>query len=341
MARKKKHEEHTNHEAWAIPYGDLVTLLFALFTVMYAMSSVNEGKYRILSDSLVAAFRGAPSSPTPVKVGQPQDGKGGAAKLNGVLPTALMKLPDPRPVPHSGDSSELGKGDGTGDGDEAREAAKVDPAQALIYMADEVRRALQNLIDQKMVRLRQTPLTLEVEIKTDILFASGVATVDPRAMPVLEKVADILKPFPNAVRVEGHTDDRPISTALFPSNWELSAARAANVVQLFTRTGIDPQRLEVLGLGENRPVADNSTAEGRNANRRVVVVVVQEPQAGPAVAGVPAEGAPAAAATGAPPPGTPVSTALTASTAQLVPPDALPTVLARRGGPTPGSPGVE
>src|SRR5258707_1302676 len=92
MARKKKHEEHVNAEAWAIPYGDLVTLLFALFTVMYAMSSVNEGKFRVLSDSMIAAFHGAPKSMQPVNVGDKQPGKGGDKPLAGVTPTALMKI---------------------------------------------------------------------------------------------------------------------------------------------------------------------------------------------------------------------------------------------------------
>src|ERR1700735_5151399 len=94
MARKKKHEEHVNAEAWAIPYGDLVTLLFALFTVMYAMSSVNEGKFRVLSDSMIAAFHGAPKSMQPVNIGDKQPGKGGDKPLVGISPTALMKIKD-------------------------------------------------------------------------------------------------------------------------------------------------------------------------------------------------------------------------------------------------------
>src|SRR5260221_3053948 len=92
MARKKKHEEHVNSEAWAIPYGDLVTLLFALFTVMYAMSSVNEGKFRVLSDSMIAAFHGAPKRMQPINIGSKQPGKGGGKPLGGGSPTALMKL---------------------------------------------------------------------------------------------------------------------------------------------------------------------------------------------------------------------------------------------------------
>src|SRR5271170_1348080 len=103
MARRKKHEEHVNHEAWAIPYGDLVTLLFALFTVMYAMSSVNEGKFRVLSDAMIAAFNGAPKSMRPVNMGEPEPGKGGDKPLIGINPTALIRInageDPPRPAP--------------------------------------------------------------------------------------------------------------------------------------------------------------------------------------------------------------------------------------------------
>jgi chemotaxis protein MotB len=152
----------------------------------------------------------------------------------------------------------------------------TDPKFALFKMADDVRKALQGLIDQNIVHVRQTAFSLEVEIKTDILFPSGVAAVAPGAVAVLAKIAEILKPFPNAIRVEGHTDNRPISTSTFPSNWELSAARAANVVQLFTKAGVDPLRMQVLGLGEFRPVASNETADGRNSNRRVVIVVMEQ-----------------------------------------------------------------
>jgi chemotaxis protein MotB len=277
MARRKKHEEHLNHEAWAIPYGDLVTLLFALFTVMYAMSSVNEGKYRVLSDSLVAAFRGAPKTTTPITVEKASSGKGGDQRLTGVRPTALMKLRDPRPTIPGMERSDQKPAEHQGQQEHGEaHGAGPDPKVALFKMADEVRKALQGLIDQQIVHVRQTAFSLEVEIKTDILFPSGVAAVSAGAVPVLGKIAAILKPFPNAIRVEGHTDNRPISTSMFPSNWELSAARAANVVQLFTKAGVDPLRMQVLGLGEFRPVAGNDTADGRNSNRRVVIVVMEQ-----------------------------------------------------------------
>jgi chemotaxis protein MotB len=286
MARKKKHEEHVNAEAWAIPYGDLITLLLAFFVVMYSMSSVNEGKFRILSDSLVAAFRGAPSTVAPVNIGESKPvGKGGDAKLDGVAPTTLIRLKnknDPRSrldrsaalqmlgVAEGGDSAGAGAGDGQG-GAGAR--------SALARMAGEVRIAMQNLIDDGDVRVRQTPQWLEVEIRTDILFGSGVAQVSDVAGPVVSKLSEILKPFPNPVRVEGHTDDRPIRTAVFPSNWELSAARAANVVHLMAAAGLAPDRMEVIGFGEHRPIAPNTTAEGRNRTRRVLIVVMEQQDA--------------------------------------------------------------
>jgi chemotaxis protein MotB len=265
MARKKRHEDHQNHEAWAIPYGDLITLLLAFFVVMYSMSSVNEGKYRILSDSLVAAFRGTPKTMSPIQLGNKaptgRDHENQPAMASGTTP---IRLPG-ETLPSGGEA--------------APERAAAAGQGSLERMAGEVREALQGLIDVGDVRIRETRRWLEVEINTDILFASGDARVAEPALPVIDKLARILGPFPNPIRVEGHTDNVPIRTAVFPSNWELSAARAANVVQLFTRGGIDPARLEIIGLGEYHPVDDNTSAEGRNRNRRVVIIVLEAPQA--------------------------------------------------------------
>jgi chemotaxis protein MotB len=267
MARKKKHEEHVNAEAWAIPYGDLVTLLFALFTVMYAMSSVNEGKFRVLSDSMIAAFNGSPKSMQPVNIGERQPGKGGDKPLVGVSPTALMKIKE-----SSTPGGDLTPRDPTLE----RGSAHEDLPGALIRMERQVQNAMQALIDAKMVTVRRENMWLEIEINTDILFQSGAGDFSPAAEPVLDKLAEVLKPFPNPILVEGHTDDRPIRTAAFPSNWELSAARAASVVHQFTKVGIDPLRLEIVGFGEFRPRQPNTSADGRNANRRVAVLVLEE-----------------------------------------------------------------
>ena len=269
MARKKKHEEHVNAEAWAIPYGDLVTLLFALFTVMYAMSSVNEGKFRVLSDSLIAAFHGAPKSVQPVNIGDKQPGKGGEKPLVGVQPTAFIKIrneqksgPDADQAPRDPDAATP-----------MQEPTKA--AGALIRMERQVQDAMQALIDAKLVTVRRESMWLEIEINTDILFPSGAGDFSPQAAAVLDKLADVLKPFPNPIRVEGHTDNRPIKTSSFPSNWELSAARAASVVHEFTKAGIDPLRLEIVGFGEFHPRQSNDTVEGRNANRRVAILILE------------------------------------------------------------------
>jgi chemotaxis protein MotB len=272
MARKKKHEEHVNHEAWAIPYGDLVTLLFALFTVMYAMSSVNEGKFRVLSDSMIAAFNGAPKSLRPLNIGQKEPGKGGEKPLVGIVPTALIKIKDQRSTP---DGSLTPRDPTMTEG-----ATSADLAGALIRMQRQVQDAMQSLIDAKLVTVRRENMWLEIEINADILFPSGAGEFAPAAEPVLDKLAEVLKPFPNPIRVEGHTDDRPIRTTAFPSNWELSAARAASVVPQLTRQGVDPLRLEIVGFGEFHPRQPNDTSEGRNANRRVVVLVLEQVAAG-------------------------------------------------------------
>jgi chemotaxis protein MotB len=256
MARRHKHEEHANHEAWAIPYGDLITLLLAFFVVMYAMSSVNEGKYRVLSDSLVAAFNGAPKTMEPIQVGEKQVGPGANLAID-IAPQPMINGQPQRAI---------------------QPIVLAQHAQqqrdALAGVADEVEQSMSDLIDRELVTVRRHGKWVEVEIRTDILFPSGVATLSPPAEQVLQQLADTLKPFPNSIRVEGHTDNRPINTPAFPSNWELSAARAASVVHLFTRAGMNPARLAVIGLGENRPSQSNATAEGRNANRRVLLVIL-------------------------------------------------------------------
>jgi chemotaxis protein MotB len=273
--RRKKHEEHANHEAWAIPYGDLVTLLLAFFVVMYAISSVNDGKYRLLSDSLNAAFRGTPTTTDVVQVGEKQLGSGADLRMSIVQQVTLQGQPrsllnPPKPV-----------------------LAGVDErTRELREMAEEVERAMASLIDADLVAVRRHDDSIEVEIKTDILFPSGVATVSAGATPVLAQLATTLRPFTNPIRVEGYTDDRPIRTAAFPSNWELSAGRAASVVHLLTDNGISPTRLAVVAYGEHRPLKPNDSAEARNANRRVVLVILNND---PPVAPRPVEPPPVAA----------------------------------------------
>jgi chemotaxis protein MotB len=304
VARKPPHEEHQNHEAWAIPYADLVTLLLAFFVVMYAISSVNEGKYRVLSDALVSAFRGTPMTVEPIQVGEKQRGSGADLKTSVVQEATLAGQPRSmlEPVPLK---TGLPKSDGTGLGlGNASEAAQraTRSAKALSHVADEVEHAMDDMVKANLVLVRRNDFWIEVEIRTDILFPSGSAQLSPNAVGVIERLGNALAPFPNAIRVEGHTDNRPIKTVAFISNWELSAARAGSVVRVLASRSVDPGRLAVIGYGENRPTHGNDTAEGRNANRRVVVVILSVDSAkdsNPAMAAAAdaasSEGAPGAA----------------------------------------------
>jgi chemotaxis protein MotB len=284
MSRRKRHEEHENHEAWAIPYGDLVTLLLAFFVVMYAMSTVNEGKYRVLSDSLSEAFNGAPHSPHAVS-----DGGGSGARVelprnqvqrlfaSGMPPIvrAAAAAQPPLPKPAAAPPAEKVPGaTATAGADGAAAGAALGSGAELAKVADEVTNAMGTLVAAGEVHVRRLQNSVVVDISSDILFPSGIAHLSPNAAPALQQLATALKPFTNAVRVEGYTDDRPINTREFPSNWELSAARAASVVHLFMDRGVAPDRLAVMGFGQYRPAATNGTAAGRNINRRVAVVIL-------------------------------------------------------------------
>jgi chemotaxis protein MotB len=272
--RRKKHEEHTNHESWAIPYGDLVTLLLAFFVVMYAISSVNAGKYRVLSDSLFAAFRGSPRTLQPIQVGEKQVGTGADMNatvvqqtvLNGRAQSRLAPVPVNVGMPKSGGNAESASGH--------LPAQAAAAAAALSRVADEVARAMDQLVQKDMVTIRRNDFWIEVEMRTDILFPSGSARIADDAVDIIERLGGVLAPFPNPIRVEGHTDNKPIKTAVFYSNWELSAARAGSVVRVLSTHGVSADRLAVIGYGEQRPIKPNDTAEGRNANRRVVIVIL-------------------------------------------------------------------
>jgi chemotaxis protein MotB len=235
MARRKLPEEHANHEAWAIPYGDLVTLLLAFFVVMYSISSVNAGKYRVVSESLNAAFRGQPSTPVPIQVG--------ATGATTVAAPMVQLEPDVK-------------------------------SMALRQMAQQAEDALSPLIMQGLVDVHTGDGFVEIAIRSDLLFASGAAVLATDAVPVITQLGQALKDYPNSIRVEGHTDNIPITSGQYRSNWELSAARAASVVHLLVEGSVDPRRLSVVAYGEYRPVLPNTTLDGRTANRRVVLTIM-------------------------------------------------------------------
>jgi chemotaxis protein MotB len=266
--RRKRHEDHVNHEAWVIPYADLLTLLLALFVVLYAMSSVNTTKYRALAQAISAAFNGTQQVIHPLQPNTPQASLTLPAGVPSPIPSAplakmLVSVPAQQLMAPIKERAS-----------EASRNKLNSEEQDLERIRSQVERALQPLIDKNMVVVRRTTSWLEIEIRTDILFPSGVATVSPSANQVLTSLGEILAPFANPLRIEGYTDDVPINTALYPSNWELSAARAASVARLFADHGVDPDRLGIVGWGQYHPSADNVSQDGRNRNRRVLVVVL-------------------------------------------------------------------
>lgn len=243
MARRKFEEEHENHERWLVSYADFITLLFAFFVVMYAISSVNESKYRVLSESLGSAFgKQGPALPGPPV----------APDVNpAMLPTHIKPVIDKK-------------------GSLALRRERED----LTGLARGIQKALAPLVAQGQVRVTQTPRGISVEINASVLFAPGDASLSHESIQALKAVASVLKEDTHAIRVEGHTDNVPISTPFFPSNWELSAVRASSVVRLFVENGIAEDRLVAVGYGATRPVASNDTPEGRLRNRRVQLMIL-------------------------------------------------------------------
>jgi len=237
MSRRRAHEEHENHERWLVSYADFITLLFAFFVVMYATSSVNEIRHQEISKALIKLFD-HPEASSPIEL-----------KPDG----SLMELPAPPAAQQQSEEAEAVK--------------------ALQDIAGQIQSALAGEIAQGEARIRGTELWLEIELNSALLFPSGQAVPLSGAAAVLDKVAKVLSAYPNPVRVEGFADDRPIATAQFPSNWELSAARAARVVRMLTEDGIEPKRLAAVGYGEFQPLADNQSSLGRARNRRVVLLI--------------------------------------------------------------------
>ncbi len=244
MARRRRgEEEHENHERWLVSYADFITLLFAFFVVMYSLSSLNEGKYRIMSDSVVNAFRNiATNSNSPRIISSP-------------IPSIR-----PSPPPSAADSAEA---------DEARKSK----AERVRNMAEEIRKVLAPLVADGQVRVTEGAFGITVEINASVLFAPGEAQLGADAVRALRAVAQVVAGAEFPVTVEGHTDIAPIATPMFPSNWELSAVRASSVVRLFVDGGVRPARLTAAGYGDQRPVADNASAEGRARNRRVTILI--------------------------------------------------------------------
>ena len=243
-------ETHDNNERWLVSYADFITLLFAFFVVMYAISSVNEGKYRVLSDSLVSAFKNKSTNTLPV--------------VENNLPPAVIELPIKTEAPSI--SEEVSE-------------KKLAQQKKMKRMAKDILHALAPLVQDGKVRVTQSAHGITVEINASVLFSPAQAQLADSSRETLRAVALVVREHEHEMHVEGHTDNLPISTSQYPSNWELSTARASSVIRLFIDNGVDARRLTALGYGENRPVALNTTLDGRARNRRVTIMIMSlEPE---------------------------------------------------------------
>ena len=242
-SRQPRRHEYENHERWLISYADFITLLFAFFVVMYAISSVNEGKYKVFSASMITAF-----------------GNQGGAKSEALVTLseqeALLKLlVDRRNYRQT-------------------EERQRKQQEFLQVVAKNLNRVMAPLVNSNQVNITTTKRGIELEINASALFKEGEAGLQDGASKILAEVAQVLVQSDQPIEVEGHTDSTPINTPQFPSNWELSSARASSVVHLFIQHGVAATRLTAVGSADNLPVASNDTPEGRARNRRVTVTIL-------------------------------------------------------------------
>lgn len=250
--RKHQEEEVDNKERWLVSYADFITLLFAFFVVMYSISSVNEGKYKVLSDSLEGIFNAPQKSTKPISIGEElARSEGYKSRDINIIP--VIKSPEL-----------VNEQDKQREFQENKELAKI---------ASEFENSLADLILDQKVSVQKMEDWIEISLDDTIVFSSGGVEPIDEALPIIEKIARILKKHENAMLVEGHTDNIPISTGVFPSNWELSAARAASVVRYLALEGVSPSRMAAMGYGEFRPLVRNDTPQGRRKNRRVVLLL--------------------------------------------------------------------
>jgi chemotaxis protein MotB len=246
MARKNREESRENLERWLVSYADFITLMFAFFVVMYALSSINEEKYRLLSASLVTAFRTTDFDPETT------------------MPAPVV-LP---PIPIAPNPPLDGLEDGS-----PQAIARRTRRERVRNVAGDIRGVMRSLIEQGVVRVLETGRGMSIEISDSILFPPGQATLQPQLVQVLKGIATVLVPTDFMINIEGHTDNTPISNAQYPSNWELSAVRATTVLRLFAEAGVAPERLTAIGYADTRPVEPNLLSDGRARNRRVTILV--------------------------------------------------------------------
>ena len=303
MARKLNYEEPEQNDRWLVSYADFITLLFALFVVMYSMSSTQSIKFPQLSSSLNQALTNKkpdqiPSTTTTIQAMafKPTGVLFDSSDLGSVIPLPLtFVLPAPSPMlilnptqtamskPTVMETPSMSTDDIRHQTELHREKIKMKD------VANQLELRLTNLINEDKVRITESNRGISVEINASILFApaDAVFNSDTKSLLTLQSIADVLTNQPYLIHVEGHTDDQPINTQQYPSNWELSSARAGSVVRLLIGMGIQSQRLAAIGYAANRPITSNDSANGRLRNRRVQLMILNDAESSDAAIDTP------------------------------------------------------
>jgi chemotaxis protein MotB len=269
MARKKTPEKPANHERWLVSYGDFITLLFAVFVTLYAMSQTDKKKV----DQVAASYRTAFGITSGA----------GTSSSNVLQSSELMPIPSLDAVPR-----QVVRPKRTSEESEDKQKA-VDLVKKPQISADEfqdikkaIRVSLKPLQLSGDVAVEESSRGLVIRMEEEAFFDAGSATVKPEAFPLLGKIARAILPYSEQIRIEGHTDNTPIATNRYKSNWELSLARATSILHIFlTNYDFSPVNLAIAGYGQYRPIAGNDTEEGRRRNRRVDIVLLKTNSEGP------------------------------------------------------------
>ncbi len=249
IRRKPLDDDDENPERWLVSYADFITLLFAFFVVMYAISSVNQSKYEQLTSAMGSAFMGQTNGGKIIlkKDTSPEN------KIH--QDSSLIK---PLPLSHI----------------YAEKQRKE--REAMVKTGLDLSSQLSPLIGAGKVTVLQNNRGVRIDINDSLLFETGSADLSEAAKPLMQQIADKLKATPYFMQVEGHTDNSPMHSAAFYSNWELSAVRASSVVRMLNSFGIAENRLSATGFGATQPISENETAEGRAKNRRVSIMILYE-----------------------------------------------------------------
>lgn len=282
MSRKRIKDDLDNPDRWLVSYADFITLMFAFFVMLYSVSSVQEKKLFELSQSVGAAL-GISAATINTAEMESVD----SALIEAILqhaspitiePINLVAIPT---LLETFDQPEIIWEDPNQSRQHEQQQFLLRQQYAMNEMVQQLEQNLSSLITEGKIHIVQSNWGISIEINASLLFAPAEAKLNKESRKTLQSIADVLKNQNYSIRVEGHTDDKPIQTPMFPSNWELSSARATGVVRLLIALGIDSNRLSAIGYAQTKPLAENISNEGRIRNRRVQLMVIANENSNP------------------------------------------------------------